>query len=163
MFLLEQYDSAGKQGPTVQGPRRDHLGSIFGHIRKLISRRLGIDLGSILLLEAGLYRVLGAAAKCRLPYNIIIIFIIIIIIIIIQPGQLQNHDASPGQETRAAPAKLARGPSASHRQPWAQPATTTMIYGKILEIDRKYMPKICPKWAHNGPFELSAGHREHRE
>ena len=22
---------------------------------------------------------------------------------------------------------------------------------------------ICPKWAQNGPFELSAGHREHRE
>ena len=23
--------------------------------------------------------------------------------------------------------------------------------------------KIKEKWAHNGPFELSAGHREHRE
>ena len=42
-------------------------------------------------------------------------------------------------------------------------SNTTMIYGKILEIYRKYMAKICPKWAHNGPFELSAGHREHRE
>ena len=41
--------------------------------------------------------------------------------------------------------------------------TTTMIYGKILENYMKHMPNICPKWAHNGPFELSAGLREHRE
>ena len=68
MFLLEQDDSAGKQRTTVQGPLRDHLGTIFGQIRKLIPRCLGIDLGSILLLEAGLYKVLGAATKCRQPY-----------------------------------------------------------------------------------------------
>ena len=38
-----------------------------------------------------------------------------------------------------------------------------LIYGKILDKYRKMMGKICTKWAHNGPFELSAGHREHRE
>ena len=69
MFLLEQDDSAGKQRTTVQGPFRDHLGTIFGQMRKLISRRSWINLGSILLLEAGFYSNLCMAAKCRLPYG----------------------------------------------------------------------------------------------
>ena len=68
MFLLEQYDSVGKQRTIVQGPPWDHLGTIFGQIRKLISRRLGIDLGSVWLLEAGFYSNLYTAAKCRPPY-----------------------------------------------------------------------------------------------
>ena len=47
---------------------KDHLGTTFGKIRKLISRRLGLDLGSIWLLEAGFYSNLYTATKCRLPY-----------------------------------------------------------------------------------------------
>ena len=46
----------------------------------------------------------------------------------------------------------------------SQTTTTTptiMIYGKIWEKHRKNIGKN--KWAHNGPFELSAGHRDHRE
>ena len=35
--------------------------------------------------------------------------------------------------------------------------SSTMIYGRILENYMKNMPKICLKWAQNGPFELSAG------
>ena len=34
---------------------------------------------------------------------------------------------------------------------------------KISERYRKNMGTICQKWAHNEPFELSAGHQEHRE
>ena len=37
MFLLGQYDSAGIQSTTVQGPPWDHLGTIFGKIRKLLA------------------------------------------------------------------------------------------------------------------------------
>ena len=41
--------------------------------------------------------------------------------------------------------------------------SSTMMYGKILEKYRTDTLKICAKWAHNGPFELSTGPREHRE
>ena len=34
---------------------------------------------------------------------------------------------------------------------------------KILENYMKNTWKICQEWAQNRPFELSAGHREHRE
>ena len=81
MFLLEQHDSAGIHRSTVQGPPWDHLGTIFGQIRKLISRRLGLDLGSIWLLEAGFYSNLYTATKCRRPYKNTIFKIII-----------QNHE-----------------------------------------------------------------------
>ena len=47
--------------------------------------------------------------------------------------------------------------------PHGAPMGPTMIYGKILENYMKNMGNIWPKWAHNGPFELSAGPREHRE
>ena len=80
MFLLKQHDSAGKQKTTLQGPRWDHLGTIFDKVRKLISRRLGIDLGSILLLEAGLYSKFYTATKCRPPYIHMYIYIIQIIL-----------------------------------------------------------------------------------
>ena len=49
MFLLEQYDSVRERYATVQGPPWDHLGTIFAQIQKLVSRRLGIDLGSSLV------------------------------------------------------------------------------------------------------------------
>ena len=68
MFLLEQYGFAGIQRTTVRGPPWHHLGTIFGQVRKFMSRRLGIDLGSNLLLEAGLDGKFYTATKCRLPY-----------------------------------------------------------------------------------------------
>ena len=81
MFLAEDHDPGretcscqnnmvllGNKEPLLKGPPWDHLGTIFGQIRKLISCHSWIDLGSIRLLEAGLDRISDWVTKCRLSY-----------------------------------------------------------------------------------------------
>ena len=38
MLLLEQYDIGWEQGTTIRAPPRNHLGTIFGRVPKLISK-----------------------------------------------------------------------------------------------------------------------------